>query len=148
MIRPYPISIEWPPAALAAHRHRSTQCREAVGRRFNLLPEARITVGIERFDYTKGILDRMKAIDELLNRQPSWKGRLVFIQAAAPTRSKLAAYSALQKEAERLADDINARHGSGSSSRSSSSSAITSPMRSSSCSARPMCASSRACTTA
>jgi trehalose-6-phosphate synthase len=55
----------------------------------------------------------MKAIDELLDRQPSWKGRLVFIQAAAPTRSKLAAYNALQKEAERLAADINARHGSG-----------------------------------
>ena len=35
----------------------------------------------------------------------------MFIQAAAPTRSKLAVYSTLQKEAERLADDINARHG-------------------------------------
>ena len=44
-------------------------------------------------------------------RHPSWKGRLVFLQAAAPTRSKLAAYGALQKEAERLADEINARHG-------------------------------------
>ena len=88
------------------------QCREAVRRRFALSPTVRIAVGIERFDYTKGILDRMRAIDDLLRRQPAWKGRLVFIQAAAPTRSKLAAYSALQKEAERLADEINARHGS------------------------------------
>jgi trehalose 6-phosphate synthase len=112
MIRPYPISIEWPPAALATQAP-VARCREAVRRRFALPREARIAVGIERFDYTKGILDRMKAIDELFIRQPSWKGRLVFIQAAAPTRSKLSTYKALQTEAERLADEINARHGSG-----------------------------------
>lgn len=112
MIRPYPISIEWPPAVLATQQP-VARCREEVRQRFALAPGVRIAVGIERFDYTKGILDRMKAIDELLNRQPSWKGRLVFIQAAAPTRSKLATYKALQREAERLADDINSRHGSG-----------------------------------
>ena len=54
----------------------------------------------------------MRAIDDLLIRQPEWRGKLVFIQVAAPTRSKLAAYSALQAEAVRLADEINARHGS------------------------------------
>src|SRR5262245_59393952 len=111
MIRPYPISIEWPPSALAGQPP-VAQCREAVRRRFALPPATRIAVGIERFDYTKGILDRMRAIDDLLRRQPAWKGRLVFIQAAAPTRGKLAAYSALQCEAERLAEEINARHGS------------------------------------
>jgi trehalose 6-phosphate synthase len=110
MIRPYPISIEWPPSALAAQPPVAA-CREAVRQRFGLPPDARIAVGIERFDYTKGILDRMHAIDVLLAEQPAWKGRLVFIQAAAPTRSKLAVYSALQKEAERLAEEINARHG-------------------------------------
>jgi trehalose 6-phosphate synthase len=109
MIRPYPISIEWPPSALASQAP-VKECRNAVNRRFGLPPGARIVVGIERFDYTKGILDRMLAIDHLLSARPSWKGRLVFIQAAAPTRSKLAAYGALQREAERLAEEINARH--------------------------------------
>ena len=63
MIRPYPISIEWPPSALAGQPP-VEQCREAVKRRFALSPTARIAVGIERFDYTKGILDRMRAIDD------------------------------------------------------------------------------------
>jgi trehalose 6-phosphate synthase len=110
MIRPYPISIEWPPSALAKQAP-VTECRDAVSRRFGLAPGVHLVVGIERFDYTKGILDRMLAIDHLLRARPSWKGRLVFIQAAAPTRSKLPAYHSLQKEAERLADEINARHG-------------------------------------
>ena len=55
----------------------------------------------------------MRAIDDLLTRQPAWKERLVFIQAAAPTRSKLGTYGALQKEADQLATEINARHGKG-----------------------------------
>ena len=110
MIRPYPISIEWPPSALAAQAS-VTECRNAVSQRLGLSPDARIVVGIERFDYTKGILDRMLAVDHLLSRRPSWKGRFVFVQAAAPTRSKLSAYGALQKEAEQLAEGINARHG-------------------------------------
>jgi trehalose 6-phosphate synthase len=112
MIRPYPISIEWPPSAVAGQRSIKV-CREAIRRRFALRQDACIVVGIERFDYTKGILDRIRALDDLLEREPSWKGRLVFIQAAAPSRSKLATYSSLQEEAERLAEDINARHGDG-----------------------------------
>ncbi len=111
LIRPYPISIEWPPAALADQAP-VRECRDAVMRRFSLPPDARIAVGIERFDYTKGILDRIRAIDDLLTRQPEWRGKLVCIQAAAPTRSKLDAYSTLQMEAERLAGEVNARHGS------------------------------------
>jgi len=82
-----------------------------VKQRFNLPADARIAVGIERFDYTKGILDRMRAVDDLMNRHPEWKGKFVFIQAAAPTRSKLESYGSLQEEAERLVQEINARHG-------------------------------------
>ncbi len=109
-IRPYPISIEWPPAALQ-HAPPVDECRSSVMQRFGLKPDARIAVGIERFDYTKGILDRIRAIDDLLTREPKWRGRLAFIQAAAPTRSKLDSYSSLQADAEALAADVNARHG-------------------------------------
>ena len=78
-----------------------------------LPPTRSLGVGIERFDYTKGILDRLRAVDDLLAREPSWKGRLVFIQVAAPTRSRLERYSELQEEGLRLAVEINERHGTG-----------------------------------
>ncbi|MGY4504306.1 trehalose 6-phosphate synthase [Bradyrhizobium sp. GM24.11] len=109
LIRPYPISIEWPPAALAEQAP-VRECRDAVRQRFALPADVRIAVGIERFDYTKGILDRIRAVDDLLTCHPEWIGRFVLIQAAAPTRSKLGAYSALQTEAEQLVSKINARH--------------------------------------
>jgi trehalose 6-phosphate synthase len=46
-----------------------------------------------------------------LIRQPEWKGRFTFIQIVAPTRSKLASYTALQEEALRITAEVNARHG-------------------------------------
>jgi trehalose 6-phosphate synthase len=112
LIRAYPISIEWPPAALASQAP-VEQCRQAVRERFSLPPDAVLLVGIERFDYTKGILDRLRAVDDLLTREPGWEGRLVFIQAAAPTRNRLERYSELQEEGLRLAAEINERHGTG-----------------------------------
>ena len=63
-----------------------------------------------------------------------------FIQAAAPTRSKLASYRTLQREAERLASEINARHGERTYKPIVLASGITNHMRSSSCSGRLTCA--------
>jgi len=113
LVRSYPISIEWPPAATAGQRP-IAECRAAVRERLGLAEHVRLGVGIERFDYTKGILDRLRAIDAFLCDHPEWKSKLVFMQVAAPTRSKLAIYSALQQEAAALVREINARHGSAS----------------------------------
>lgn len=112
LIRPYPISIEWPPAAMTDQAP-VRECRDLVQRRYGLGAELKLIVGIERFDYTKGILDRIRAIDDLLSRHAEWRRRLVLIQVAAPTRSKLGAYCVLQQEAKRLADEVNVRHADG-----------------------------------
>jgi trehalose 6-phosphate synthase len=109
-VRPYPISIEWPPAALQDQKT-VEECRAIVRARFGLDDSVRLGVGIERFDYTKGILDRMRAVDALLMRHPEWKGRFTFLQVAAPTRSRLSSYRQLQDEARDLAAEINERHG-------------------------------------
>jgi trehalose 6-phosphate synthase len=110
LVRPYPISIEWPPRALL-NQPSAQQCRTAVRERFGLGPDVKIAVGVERFDYTKGILDRMRAVDDLLAMSPQWQGKFVLIQVAAPTRSKLDAYAELETEARKLAEEINAKYG-------------------------------------
>lgn len=110
LVRPYPISIDWPPAALEGQKP-VQECRTRVRERFGLPPDTRIGVGIERFDYTKGIIDRMRAVDSFLGEHPEWRGKFVFLQAAAPTRSKLPSYRTLQDEAFAVAQEINERHG-------------------------------------
>jgi trehalose-6-phosphate synthase len=90
-----------------AGRRMPRQC----ARPFGLPDGVRLGIGVERFDYTKGILDRMRAVDAFLAQHPEWKGRFTFLQVAAPTRSRLPAYRHLQDEARDLANEINARHG-------------------------------------
>ena len=109
LIRPYPISIEWPPKAMQTQQP-VKDCRRTVRERLGLSEDAKLAVGIERFDYTKGILDRMRAIDTLLTQYPHWREQFTFVQVAAPTRSKLSSYSTLQQEAVELAHEINERH--------------------------------------
>ena len=109
LVRPYPTSIAWPPAALAGQQP-VADCRSSVRAHLDLPDQTHLVLGIERFDYTKGILDRMHSVDRLLTLHPELKRQFVFLQVAAPTRSKLATYRNLQAEAQTLANEINARH--------------------------------------
>jgi trehalose 6-phosphate synthase len=109
LVRPYPISIHWPAKALE-RQNPVEDCRRTVRERFALPPDVRLAVGIERFDYTKGIVDRMQAVEALLTLFPEWRGRFAYLQVAAPSRTKLAAYRDLQDEAVALAQEINGRH--------------------------------------
>ncbi|HAX92207.1 MAG TPA: trehalose-6-phosphate synthase [Rhodospirillaceae bacterium] len=112
LIKPYPISIAWPPEGLSDVPPADV-CRENVRARFGLGKDVRIGVGIERFDYTKGIIDRFLAIREFLTLYPEWCGKVTFIQAAAPTRSSLPAYKAIQEETLAVAESINREFGKG-----------------------------------
>jgi trehalose 6-phosphate synthase len=108
-IRPYPIAIEWPPAAMKDQAPVEVS-RVIVRARYGLSADTRIAIGVERFDYTKGILDRMHAVDSFLSNYPQWVGKFVLLQIAAPTRSELTTYRNLQSEAKDLADQINVRY--------------------------------------
>ncbi|MBM3952762.1 MAG: trehalose-6-phosphate synthase [Rhodospirillales bacterium] len=112
LVRPYPISIAWPPLPLA-NLPPAPECRAAVLARYGLPADTLLGVGVERFDFTKGIPDRFRAVEILLELYPEWIGRFVFLQVAAPSRSKLAAYQDVQKESAAIADQINARFSRG-----------------------------------
>jgi trehalose 6-phosphate synthase len=70
-----------------------------------------VGVGVERLDYTKGILERFLAVERLLELQPEWVGGFSFIQIAAPSRSKIDQYQQLTQQVIALAERINKRFG-------------------------------------
>jgi trehalose 6-phosphate synthase len=72
----------------------------------------KIGLGVERWDFTKGIVERFHALEALFEKQPRWRGKLTFLQVAAPSRSKLPAYQALQQQTIAEAERINARFAS------------------------------------
>lgn len=112
LVHPYPISIEWPPAGFQ-NQPEAAECRREVFERFGLPADTRLCVGVERMDYTKGILDRFMALDEFFQKNPDWIGRLVFLQIAAPSRGMLAAYQQLHKQCLDYVDEFNQRYGDG-----------------------------------
>ena len=66
-----------------------------------------IGIGIERFDYTKGIPDRFNAIDQFFENNPQYLRKVVFIQAGVPSRTHIEAYKALNSNIDSLVDKIN-----------------------------------------
>jgi trehalose 6-phosphate synthase len=106
----YPISIAWPNRAQAQLPSES-ECRTHI-RAINGLPHAhRVGVGVERLDYTKGILERFLAVERLLELQPEWIGRFSFLQIAAPSRSKIDEYRQFTEQVIASAERINQRFG-------------------------------------
>lgn len=106
----YPISIAWPDRAQSSLPSAS-ECRIHI-RTINALPQAhRVGVGVERLDYTKGILERFLAVERLLELQPEWIGEFSFIQIAAPSRSKIEEYQQLAQQVIASAKRINERFG-------------------------------------
>ena len=71
-----------------------------------------LAVGVDRFDYTKGIIERLNAVERLLEKYPQWVGRFTFIQVAAPSRSALEEYRFFQERVQLLTERINTRFGS------------------------------------
>src|SRR5690606_13073189 len=81
--------------------------RETIHTRLGLAPDALLGVGVDRLDYTKGIEERLMAVEQLLERYPEFRGRFSFLQIAAPSRVKIAHYRELSERVEALATRIN-----------------------------------------
>lgn len=68
-----------------------------------------IGLGVDRLDYTKGILERLEAVGYFLQKYPQFRGQFTFIQISAPTRSSIPHYSNFASQVEQKVKEINAR---------------------------------------
>jgi trehalose-6-phosphate synthase len=106
----YPISIQWPPEWIDSQLS-VPLCRAKVLRVEQLPDDVLLLVGVDRMDYTKGILERFTAVERLLELHPELIGRLVLVQIAAPSRSTLDEYQNFETRVRALAARVNARFG-------------------------------------
>ena len=113
LVESYPISIQWPPP-WEQTQPAIEDCRAFVQRSLNLSGDCLIGVGVDRLDYTKGILERLRAVERLLETHPEMIGRFTFIQIAAPSRSALEDYQLLDAQVRSLTDHINTKFSHGS----------------------------------
>ncbi|WP_263770383.1 alpha,alpha-trehalose-phosphate synthase (UDP-forming) [Propionivibrio soli] len=107
-VRRYPISIAWPPSEEMVGKP-VADCRSHIRELNGLPPDQAIGVGVDRLDYTKGILERFLAVERLFDLNPQWIGRFTFIQIAAPSRASIDDYRNHHDAVVALAERINAR---------------------------------------
>jgi trehalose 6-phosphate synthase len=107
-VRRYPISIAWPPEHEMVQKE-VPACRADIRQKEGLPAEHKFGIGVDRLDYTKGIVERFHAIERLLELNPEWVGRFTFIQIAAPTRSGIDEYQHHEAQVRAMATRINGR---------------------------------------
>jgi len=109
-VRPHPISVD--PELAAEYLGPAWERRAAALRRRHRLGDRPLLVGVDRVDYTKGIPERLAAVERLLETRPHLRGAFHFVQLGAPSRTHLPAYRDLNDRVQELADRINWRYGS------------------------------------
>jgi trehalose 6-phosphate synthase len=107
-VRPYPISVAFPEnqasnESPSAGAERAALCAE-LGIEASLLG-----VGVDRVDYTKGLLERFNAIERFLEWHPAYQQRFTFVQIGAPSRTDIERYKTFLAEVSAEAERINAR---------------------------------------
>ena len=109
-VKPFPISV----APNMEPTKQPQDWRLASAEREALLKELGVDalylgVGVDRVDYTKGILERFLAVERFLERYPSYEGKFTFIQIGAPSRTHIRRYHEFLAEVEAEAERINWR---------------------------------------
>ncbi len=123
-VESYPISIAWPEKA-GADEHAGkagagslddtssvAACRRDIRQECGLAPQQMMAIGVDRLDYTKGIIERLEAVERMLELHPDMIGRFTLVQIAAPSRSSLEEYRLLETRVRGLTDRINSRFAS------------------------------------
>jgi alpha,alpha-trehalose-phosphate synthase [UDP-forming] len=108
LVRPFPISVDFSDVQQPESTPESYVERSALLKALGV--EATFMgVGVDRVDYTKGILERFLAIERFLEKYPSYQGKFTFVQIGAPSRGHLKRYHDLMEEVEAEANRINGR---------------------------------------
>lgn len=109
-VRPYPISVAFPEAAQPSRELFTREASERVALCDALGIDASIlAVGVDRIDYTKGLLERFRAVERLLDQSPEFQGHFTLAQIGAPSRTEIDRYQRFFDEVTAEAERINAR---------------------------------------
>ena len=109
-VEPFPISVDFDGISQAAGAAEVEKEMKNLSRELNLEGKY-VGVGMDRMDYTKGIPERLQALDKLLEDNPAYRGKVVFIQAGMPSRTQIDTYKNIGQRIDDLANGINEKYG-------------------------------------
>lgn len=106
-VRAFPIGIETAPVRVLSEDERL----ELLGRYGIQTPF--VAVGVDRIDYTKGIVERFEAVERFLEKYPQYIGKFTLLQMGSPSRTNIPAYQALTASLEQVIQRVNSRFSEG-----------------------------------
>jgi trehalose 6-phosphate synthase len=110
LVQPFPISVDFD--GLSQEAGTEAVEREMDNLRRELALDGKyVGVGMDRIDYTKGIPERLQALDKFLEDSPDYRGKVVFIQAGMPSRTQIESYQNLNQKMDDLIRCINDKYG-------------------------------------
>ncbi|HZV98171.1 MAG TPA: trehalose-6-phosphate synthase, partial [Methylophilaceae bacterium] len=109
-VESYPISIAWPETKTSISD--IAACRTSIRSSLGLPSDHLLALGVDRLDYTKGIIERFLIVECLLASYPSLRGNFSLVQIAAPSRSELHEYQNFANQVRQLEQRINDQYGS------------------------------------
>ena len=74
--------------------------------------DVRVILGVDRLDYTKGLVARLRALDTMFEVYPQWIGKVTFLQVAVPSRTDVQEYKELKETIDKMVGAINGRYSS------------------------------------
>src|SRR2546425_3600550 len=113
VVKPFPISVEFPEPFGAATERESTYVERGTLLRELGIEALFLGVGVDRVDYTKGIMERFLAIERMLEKHPTYQGKFTFVQIGAPSRTHIKRYHDLLADVEAESERINWRFQTG-----------------------------------
>ena len=114
VVKPFPISVDFREISASPRSNESPYTERVDLLRGLGVNASFLGVGVDRVDYTKGILERFLAIERLLEKYPAYQKKFTFVQIGAPSRTHIKRYHDLLGEVEAEADRINWRFQNGS----------------------------------
>jgi trehalose 6-phosphate synthase len=112
-VRPYPISVAFPETSPLDDESRSAGAERAAICEELGIEASLLGVGVDRVDYTKGILERFRAIERFLEQYPAYQRRFSLVQIGAPSRTDIVRYKNFLEEVSSEAERINSKFHSG-----------------------------------
>lgn len=112
LVRAFPISVDFDAISALASTEKFKARGISLREEFNF-EDKKIIVGVDRIDYTKGIPERLRAIDRLLEKYPEYKEKFVFFQQGQISRIHIPRYKQLNDEINSLVEEINWKHSQG-----------------------------------
>ena len=104
----FPMGIDYEKFARSAEKAEVKQEIRRIRRRIG---DRKVILSVDRLDYTKGIAQRLRAYDQLLEKYPQYREKVVLILVAVPSRTRVEHYMLLKREVDELIGRINGRHG-------------------------------------